>query len=268
MKDSSNRSNSSPDQGVTLASFDQPQQDSETDVERMHAAVYREKTDPREGNQPVPIWLILSSFALLMWGGWYLGSFSANFSMDRYEGPAAHRYDVTTGSMADQPVIDPMLMGKRIYSNCSACHQANGMGVAGQFPPLDASEWVNGREDNLARILLQGLAGRIVVKGKSYSGNMPKWSHLDDRSLAAVLTYIRGSWSNNSPPVSAELVAAVREATAGRATPWSASELESAAVITVQDNEQFSDEAVSDAADSIEDDRGQSQESDIPMGKK
>ncbi|TWU40100.1 hypothetical protein Q31b_34440 [Novipirellula aureliae] len=88
----------------------------------MHAVVYREKTEPREGSQPIPIWLILASFSLLMWGGWYLGRFSADFAVDRYEGPNAYASSsaLTTEKRITQ--IDPVLMGKRVYTNCAACH--------------------------------------------------------------------------------------------------------------------------------------------------
>ncbi len=110
----------------------------------------------------------------------------------------------------------------------------SGQGVANRYPPLDGNPVVNGRDDNLARIVLHGLSGTIEVAGKTYNGQMPKWSQLDDRSLAAVLTYIRGSWSNDSPPVSEELVSTVRAATSGRSSPWTADELESSARIEIE----------------------------------
>ena len=202
----------------------------EPDVEEMHEIVGREKTEPQEGSQAVPTELIVAAFALLLFGGWYLGTYSADFAVDRYDGPAAF-----VGGSADNvkspSVIDPMLMGKRVFNYCAACHQVNGKGVVGQFPPLDRNPVVNGREDNLARILLHGLSGPIEVDGQRYNGQMPKWSQLDDRSLAAVLTYIRGSWSNDSPPVSESLVTAVREATSGRSAAWTAAELEAAPAI-------------------------------------
>jgi len=197
----------------------------EPDVEEMHEIVGREKTEPQEGSQAVPTEMIVAAFSLLLFGGWYLGTYSADFAVDRYDGPAAF-----VGGSADNvkspSVIDPMLMGKRVFNYCAACHQASGQGVVGQFPPLDGNPVVNGREDNLARILLHGLSGPIEVDGQRYNGQMPKWSQLDDRSLAAVLTYIRGSWSNDSPPVSESLVTAVREATSGRSAAWTAAELE------------------------------------------
>ncbi len=72
---------------------------------------------------------------------------------------------------------------------------------------------------------------------------MPKWSQLDDRSLAAVLTYIRASWSNDSPPVSEQLVAAVREATSGRSAAWTSAELESAGMIETKTGEDAGEDA-------------------------
>jgi len=42
---------------------------------------------------------------------------------------------------------------------------------------------------------------------------MPSWKHLTDEQLAAVLTYVRGSWGNSGTPVQPVLVAAVRKAT-------------------------------------------------------
>jgi len=209
-------------------------QDTEPDVDEMHQVAYREKTEPREGGQPVPTELIVAAFALLLFGGWYLGNYSADFAVDRYEGPAAFTGGGSGDRDAKPTVIDPMLMGKRIFNSCAACHQARGQGVAGQYPPLDGNPIVHGRADNLARIVLHGLTGPIEVDGKSYNGQMPKWSQFDDQSLAAVLTYIRGSWSNSSAPVSEELVAAVRKATSGRAAAWTADELESARLIEVE----------------------------------
>jgi len=214
----------------------------EPDVEDLHEIVYREKTEPREGGQAVPTEMIVAAFALLLFGGWYLGNYSADFAVDRYEGPAA--FVGGSGEKSKTPtVIDPMLMGKRVFNYCAACHQASGQGVAGQYPPLDGNPVVAGRADNLARIVLHGLSGPIEVAGQRYNGQMPKWSQLDDSSLAAVLTYIRASWSNDSPPVSEQLVTAVREATSGRSAAWSLAELESAEIIETQAGEDVTEDA-------------------------
>jgi hypothetical protein len=48
---------------------------------------------------------------------------------------------------------------------------------------------------------------------------------LNDRSVAAVLTYVRRAWDNSAEPVAPELVAQVRAATADRQLPWTVAEL-------------------------------------------
>jgi mono/diheme cytochrome c family protein len=48
---------------------------------------------------------------------------------------------------------------------------------------------------------------------------------LKDPEVAAVLTYVRSSWGNDAPPVTAAAVARVRAATAQRRAPWTAPEL-------------------------------------------
>ncbi len=204
----------------------------EPDVEEIHEVVYREKTEPREGGQPLPTEMIVAAFALLLFGGWYLGKYSADFAVDRYEGPNAYavsgELSGEQSSATGKSGPDPMLMGKRIFNNCVSCHQATGQGLAGRYPPLDGNPLVSGRADNLARIVLHGLTGPIEVLGHPYNGQMPKWSQLDDASLAAVLTYIRGSWSNQASAVEPAFVARVREQYPGRSLPWTAAELDAA----------------------------------------
>jgi mono/diheme cytochrome c family protein len=114
--------------------------------------------------------------------------------------------------------------GAAIYAtNCAGCHQANGEGVPGAFPPLAGhlAEVVaaeNGRA-YLINVLLFGLEGPITVNGQTYDGTMPAWSFLSDADIAAVLNYALNAWGNqtNLPagfaPVAAEEVAAARATT-------------------------------------------------------
>jgi mono/diheme cytochrome c family protein len=75
-------------------------------------------------------------------------------------------------------------------------------------------------------VVLHGLTGEIEVAGETVSGAMPPWgATLDDAQTAAVLTYIRSSWGNKAPAVTAATVGRVRQATASRLTPWTAKEL-------------------------------------------
>ncbi len=104
--------------------------------------------------------------------------------------------------------------GAEIYTRvCAACHQANGQGVPGAFPPLDGSPYVTGPNvERLASIMLYGLMGPINVKGTVYNGVMlPQASVLKDDELAAVASFIRSTWSNKASPVEAAVFAKMRE---------------------------------------------------------
>lgn len=121
--------------------------------------------------------------------------------------------------------------GAKTYATyCSACHQANGQGVAGMFPPVAGSEWVTGDAATLIRILLHGVEGKIEVAGETYAGHMPPWGGaIKDPEMAALATYLRSSWGNKAEPVSTATVAELRKAHASRKKPWTAPELKAAA---------------------------------------
>lgn len=115
--------------------------------------------------------------------------------------------------------------GAAEYLVCSACHQANGQGLPGAFPPLAGSEVVTGEPSIPIAIILKGLQGELTVKGQKYNGVMASWAQLSDAQIAAILTYERSSWGNAGSAVTAEQVAKVRAATASRTTPWTWAEV-------------------------------------------
>lgn len=109
-------------------------------------------------------------------------------------------------------------LGKEVYAreaHCATCHQVDGKGD-GVYPPLAGSEWVEGDDRRLVKLVLKGLWGPITVKGKSYDPKngvppMTPFEHLlKDDELAGVLTYIRKSFGNNAPPVKVETVKSLR----------------------------------------------------------
>lgn len=188
----------------------------------LHESIVHELEDPSDGFEPTPMWWVFAVMALLGWGGWYLGTYSGNFQPDVYD----ERPGVAFAPVgAPAPQVDPMVLGKRLYANCQACHQSGGEGVEGTYPPLRGSEWVTGDPETVVRILLHGAQGGMEVRGKVYNQAMPAWKHLKDEQLAAVATYVRGSWGNTAGPISAETVATVRAATADRTQPWTMAEL-------------------------------------------
>jgi mono/diheme cytochrome c family protein len=107
--------------------------------------------------------------------------------------------------------IQPNHPGKKVYNSvCLACHMADGSGVPGMHPPLIESDFVNGDKKELIKITLEGLSGKIEVNGETYNSIMPPHSHLSNKEIADVLTYIRGSFGNNSSEITPEEVQVVR----------------------------------------------------------
>ncbi len=125
------------------------------------------------------------------------------------EAPAG---EATPATQAAAPAGDLMAKGEQVYTaNCASCHQANGEGMAGTFPPIAGAEQANGPAEDHIKIVLNGLSGPIKVKGQEYNGAMPPFSQLSDEDIAAVITYERGSWGNTGGAVTPEQVKALRQ---------------------------------------------------------
>ena len=106
-----------------------------------------------------------------------------------------------------------MEKGKLVFmQNCSMCHQLDGKGLPGVFPPLAQSDFLLADKDRSVRIALRGLSGPITVNGTTYDNLMPQLP-LTDEQVANVLTFIRNSWGNQGDTVSVEEVKQVRERT-------------------------------------------------------
>ncbi|GAB5520801.1 MAG: hypothetical protein RhofKO_30520 [Rhodothermales bacterium] len=125
------------------------------------------------------------------------------------------------------PSATPDADGKRLYmGKCMSCHQMDGTGIPGAFPPLTNSEWVSHSADQLVSIILHGVQGEIEVDGMIYGGMMPPWnSFLKDDEVAAIAQYVRTEFADIDEAITAEDVARIREATSDRTQPWTAEEL-------------------------------------------
>ncbi len=103
-----------------------------------------------------------------------------------------------------------MKFGKDKYmATCSACHQANGQGIEGAFPPLANSDYLNADVNRAIDIVLHGKTGEITVNGKKYNSVMTAQA-LTDEEVSNVLTYVYNSWGNSKKEVTPEMVQAVR----------------------------------------------------------
>lgn len=125
--------------------------------------------------------------------------------------PATSRAD--TASTGQPSAVEKAADGALIYANnCAACHQSNGQGVQGAFPPL-AGDPVVVAEDPTEhiRVVLYGMQGK-AIDGVEYQGIMQPFAEiLSDEEIAAVINHERTSWGNDAPTVTAEDVAEVRQ---------------------------------------------------------
>lgn len=96
--------------------------------------------------------------------------------------------------------------GKLLYStHCQACHQANGEGLKGAFPPLKGSPVVLDTDASLmVSIIMQGYDAREEYGAMPAVGTN---SNLKPEELAAIMNHERRSWGNNARKVSADEVA-------------------------------------------------------------
>lgn len=199
-------------------------------VVEVHDAVRREKILPPTGREPISFGpLIIAAFVLILGAG-YLGAYG-NFFSDSIYTTDYYRPDPRppgkSGPAIDEdlPWIDKWLAGgKKVYTNCVACHQPDGKGLPGQFPPLIGTDWVSGSTSRLGGILLNGIMGPLTVEGQSYNGQMPAWSGLSDEQIAQVMTYIRfefgGMAEDPAGVVTAEMVQAARTEHSGQSGFW------------------------------------------------
>jgi len=105
--------------------------------------------------------------------------------------------------------------GEALFAGtCSVCHQPNGQGLEGVFPPLAGSDLLAKDPHRAVKIVLNGLTGPVTVNGKTFNSVMPPMSQLNDDELANILTYVTHSWGNDGLRYSAEELAETRKATA------------------------------------------------------
>ncbi|MDE2085982.1 MAG: cytochrome c, partial [Xanthomonadaceae bacterium] len=93
--------------------------------------------------------------------------------------------------------------GGELYAQqCAACHGKQGEGVPGIYPPLDGNGAVTepSAADAVRSVLLGGFAPATAGDPRPYS--MPPFAQqLSDDEVAAVVNYIRQSWSNRAGAV-------------------------------------------------------------------
>jgi mono/diheme cytochrome c family protein len=105
-----------------------------------------------------------------------------------------------------------MQTGGAIFADaCTACHLEEGKGQPRMFPPLKGSAAAQqGDPTGVIRLILAGGRTAPTLDRPSFQ-TMPSFAwKLDDQQVADVATYVRNSWGNRAPPVSAQQVAKLR----------------------------------------------------------
>ncbi|PSL28153.1 cytochrome c [Chitinophaga ginsengisoli] len=114
--------------------------------------------------------------------------------------------------LADNGGAPAALNGAELYANnCQSCHQPNGEGLKGAFPPLKGSKIVlNDDPELMVDIIMNGYSGRV----QEGFGEMPAVGTLNKLSageVAAIMNHERSSWGNNSRKVTEEQVKTLME---------------------------------------------------------
>jgi mono/diheme cytochrome c family protein len=116
-----------------------------------------------------------------------------------------------------EPAVSPppeasMKAGAAIYSRlCVACHETDGSGAPRIYPPLPANALLQSADpSSTLRVILEG-AQTVTTPRAPNTGSMPSYNRdLSDQEIADVTNYIRNSWGNSAPVVSAEQVRKAR----------------------------------------------------------
>ena len=117
---------------------------------------------------------------------------------------------------------DQVKAGQSLFAGtCSVCHQANGAGLPGVFPPLAKSDYLAADPKRAIDVLLHGLTGKLTVNGSDYNSVMPPMSQLNDDEIANILTYVINTWGNAGGRI---LTDDVKKARATKASTASTSE--------------------------------------------
>lgn len=176
---------------------------SHREVSREAAASAREMTVRENGLEPISSQVIV----ILVLVGLIAGGVLFKDNLFNYgEHPVGYLRGVDPNAKETGPPIGDALsaymnVGAAKFKVCAACHGPGGAG-SNDVPPLDGSEWVSNYDAHVLAIAMNGLDGKITVKGKDWTKNMaPQTSGWSDFELAGLATYVRNTFGGKKGEV-------------------------------------------------------------------
>lgn len=117
------------------------------------------------------------------------------------------KIDVNAAAGTSTAGGEPKFDGALLYtSNCQACHQANGEGLKGAFPPLKGSKIVlDANPELFVDIIMNGYNGR-ASEGYGVMPAVAKMNNLNADQITAIMNHERTSWGNNAEKVTVDQI--------------------------------------------------------------
>jgi len=127
---------------------------------------------------------------------------------------------VAAAMMLSTATAQASSMGEALYlQHCSVCHQPDGKGVPGFFPPLAENSRVTSEDpvkiQKYLRRIIFGYHGGLIVNRQMYSGRMPPIGYvgrINDSELLELINYQRTAWGSNARPITFTELARARKA--------------------------------------------------------
>jgi len=200
---------------------------SDEQIVKSHVELSKNKHEPTKNFLIAPLVFVFVFGCLIFVCSIQLAHSTNSFQLH----PPVEVVELTPEEKESQRLERKFSSGEKIFAaRCASCHQANGLGIAGQFPPLAGSEWVSADPGVITNIILKGLKGEILVKGEKYGTsaavNMAAVP-ISDREIANVSTYVRQAWGNSSDEVSEDFVKQVRADYSNKQDQWTGDALKS-----------------------------------------
>ncbi len=146
--------------------------------------------------------LILSTLSLCL-------VFATTSVVAKTKDDVVHAAEVASANAAT--ISERISNGQKLFvTNCAACHQADGKGLSGAFPPLAESDYIAEDPMKAVHAVLNGLSGPVTVNGADYNSVMPNLSYMNDSDVADVVTFVINSFGNKGGDINAAQVAAAR----------------------------------------------------------